>query len=66
VAPHINEDLTPYSVFTFYFAADITLLVEKTSQYYQYSDFLDNGHSPVPDMATIIQMGHDIHDNLKD
>jgi hypothetical protein len=40
-----------------------------------YLNFLDNGPSPVPDvtesetflfLALIIQVGHDIRDNLKD
>jgi hypothetical protein len=59
-----------------YFAAVITLLVEEFSRYYQqYLDFLENGPSLVPDitesemflfLVVVIQMGHDIHDNLKD
>jgi hypothetical protein len=77
VAPPMSNDLTPYSVFMLYFAAVIILLVEEKNRYYhqQYLDFLDNGSPPVPDIAEskmflflsiIIQMGHDMRDNLKD
>jgi hypothetical protein len=60
----------------FCFAAVITLLVEESSRYYQqYLEFIDNGPSLVSDvtesemclfLAIVIQVGHDIHDNLKD
>jgi fumarate reductase subunit C len=69
-----NKDSTPYSVFMLYFATVITLLVETNRYYQQYLDFLDNGLAAVPDISefemflllAIIQMGHDICDNLKD
>lgn len=49
MAPHINEDLTPYSVFIFYFASHITVSGGDQSIYdQQYLDFLDNRPSPVP------------------
>jgi hypothetical protein len=76
VAHHIHKNLTPYSVFMWYFAVVITLLVEETNRYYQqYLHFLDNEPSPTPAttecemflfLAIIIQMGKYIHDNLKD
>jgi hypothetical protein len=34
VAPHINKNSTPFSVFMLYFAHVITLLVEETNRYY--------------------------------
>jgi len=50
--------------------------VEETNRYYhQYFNTLDEGHSPLPDMtvqemclflATVVQMGHDQRDVLKD
>jgi hypothetical protein len=56
VALHINKDSTPYSIFILYFAAVITLLVEEANRYYQqYLDFLDNGHSPIPDVTGILK-----------
>jgi hypothetical protein len=76
MAPHINKDLTPDSVFMLYFAAVITPVAEEMNRYYrQYLDTLDNGPSPAPDitqcemflfLTIIVQMGHDIRDSLKD
>jgi hypothetical protein len=76
VAPHINEDSTPYSVFMLYFASVITLLVEETNRYYhQYLDSLDDGPSPQPDvtesemflfLVIVVQMRHDVRDSLSD
>jgi hypothetical protein len=76
MAPHINKDSIPYSIFMLYFASVIILMVEETNRYYhQYLDSLDNGPSPQPDvtetemflfLALIIQMGHDIRDSLAD
>jgi hypothetical protein len=76
VAPHFNQDMTPYSIFMLYFASVITLLAEETNRYYhQYLDTLDDGPSPLPDvneseiflfLAIIVQMGHDLRDSLTD
>jgi hypothetical protein len=59
-----------------FFAAVITVLVEKTSQYcQQYLDVISDAPSPILDvteseiflfLAIIILMGHDTHDSLKD
>jgi hypothetical protein len=76
VPPHINKDSTPDSVFTLYFAAGFSLMVDETNRYYLQSlDTLDKRPSPVPDitesemllfLALIIQMGHDVRDDLND
>jgi len=59
-----------------YFAEIITPLVVETNHYYHdYTDRLDNGPSPEPDitqaemfvfLAQTIQMGHGIRDKLTD
>jgi hypothetical protein len=58
-----------------YFAAVTTLLVEETNRYYwHYLDSLDDRLSAALDVTesemflflAIIQIGHDIHDSLKD
>jgi hypothetical protein len=52
MAPHMNKDSTPYSVFMLYFESVIALLVEETNRYYyQYLDTLDDGPSPLPDVT---------------
>ena len=49
---HINDGSSPHSVFLLYFAEIITLLVMETNCYYQdYTDRLDGGPSPEPDIT---------------
>jgi len=67
---HINDGSSPLSVFLLYFAEIITLLVVETNCYYHdYTDRLDDGPSPEPDvteakmfvfLALTIQMGHGV------
>ncbi|PNF17185.1 hypothetical protein B7P43_G06584 [Cryptotermes secundus] len=75
-APHVNKDSTPLCVFLLFFREIIHLLVEETNRYYhQYLDSLEDGPSPLPDitdsemflfLGVIIQMGHDIRDQIRD
>jgi len=73
---HINDGSSPLSIFLLFFAEIITLLVVETNHYYHdYTDRLDDGPSPEPDvteakmfvfLALTIEMGHDIRDKLTD
>ena len=73
-ASHINDGSSPLSVFLLYFAEIITLLVVEISCYYHdYTDRLDEGLSPEPDITEAemfaflaLTMGHGIRDKLTD
>jgi hypothetical protein len=74
--PHINKDSSPLSIFMLYFVSVIDLLVTETNRYsHQYLDRQDKTPTPLPDimnsemflfLAITVQMGHDIHDRLRD
>jgi len=51
-ASNKNDDSSPLSVFLLYFSEIITLLVLETNCYYHdYTDRLDDGPSPEPDVT---------------
>jgi len=75
-AQHINNYLSPLSIFKFYFTPVIDLLVLETNRHYhQYLDRCDGTPSPLPYITNskmflfqeiIVQMGHDVCDRLED
>ena len=73
---HINDCSSPLNVFLLYFAEIITVLeVETNCYYHKYTDRLNNGPSPAPEvteaemfvfLAPTIRSGNGIQDKLTD
>lgn len=75
-AQHINNDLSPLSIFTLYFTSVTDVLVLETIRHYhQHLDRRDRTPSPLPGITNskmflfqtiTVQIGHDICDRLRD